>query len=168
MLFHYYETRVLNGSHQPANFARCFTWTRHQLFFGNYPQKSQNLMTVFCSNTLIFVPQCWKWSLDFKRSRFQNFSRGHAPGPPSYFQLSQVAPVVQVFSFSAYSKAFATYLKPYWKPSEAVLEPWNLRIISMNWIYVYVVSKVRRLVFSCYCVPNYLSKTSRNSSLQKY
>ena len=29
------------------------------------------------------------------------------------------APVVWGFSFSPYSKAFATYLKPYWKPCKA-------------------------------------------------
>ena len=37
------------------------------------------------------------------------------PGPLSnlHFQHSQVVPLVQFFSFSAYSKALATYLKPH-------------------------------------------------------
>ena len=40
------------------------------------------------------------------------------PDPPNNprFQCLQVAPVVWGVSSAAYSKAFATYLKPYWKP----------------------------------------------------
>ena len=41
-------------------------WTRHLLFFGNNSQKSQNLMlSMFCSNTLIFAPECWKCTLRY-------------------------------------------------------------------------------------------------------
>ena len=73
--FYCYEARVLNGSWQPANFAGYFTWTRHLLFFGNYPQKSQNLMmSVFCSNALICVPECWKCTL--RGPDFKIFPRG--------------------------------------------------------------------------------------------
>ena len=57
---------------------RRFTWTRRLLFFGNYPSLNRVLvcchwiikpklilmMSVFCSNTLIFAPECWKCILD--------------------------------------------------------------------------------------------------------
>ena len=109
--FYCYEARVLNGSLQPANFAGYFTWTRHVLFFGNYPQKSQNLMmSVFCSNALICVPECWKCTL--RDPDFKNFPSGIS-WTHCNFRQSQVAPVTQVFSFSTYSTAFATHLKPY-------------------------------------------------------
>lgn len=49
-------TRVLNNSWWQAKFVGYFMWTRCQLFFGNYPQNSQNLMmSLFCSNTQIFA-----------------------------------------------------------------------------------------------------------------
>ena len=70
--------------------------------------KNQNLMMyVFCSNTLIFAPECWKCIL---RDRFQNFSRN------LHLRRSQVMPLLRVFSFSTCSKAFTSYLKSYWKP----------------------------------------------------
>ena len=68
------------------------------------------MMSWFCSNTLICVPECWKCTLrgpDFK------FFQGAFPGPTGNFRHSQVAPVAQVFSFATYSTAFATHLKPY-------------------------------------------------------
>ena len=56
----------------------------------------------------------------FKYSNFcsrilQNFM---PPDPPNNlrFERLHVAPVVWGFSFSTCPKAFATYLKPYWKP----------------------------------------------------
>ena len=86
--------RVLKKSRQPAKFTGYLKWTRHLLFFGRKKKetpKSQNLMM-----------------------SVHNFF----PGPLSnlHFQHSQVVPLVQFFSFSAYSKALATYLKPHWKP----------------------------------------------------
>ena len=59
------------------NLTSYFRWTHHLLFFGNYPclllmeyscavtaQKSQNLMmSVFCSNILIFATEYWKCTL---------------------------------------------------------------------------------------------------------
>ena len=45
-----------------------------------------------------------------KRPRFQIFSRN------SHLRCSQVSPLPEIFSFSTYSKAFATYLKSCWKP----------------------------------------------------
>ena len=46
----------------PAKFASYFR--NYFSYFGNYPQKSQNLMMfVFCSNTIIFTPECWKCTL---------------------------------------------------------------------------------------------------------
>ena len=61
---------VLNKSRWSVKFIGYFKWTCYILFFGNYPLKSRNLiMSVFCSNTLIFSPACWKCTLrgpDFK------------------------------------------------------------------------------------------------------
>ena len=54
-------------------------------------------MSVLCTNTLIFALECWKCIL-----------RG-----PDF---------MQVFSFSIYFKAFATYLKSYWKPCRLLLQ----------------------------------------------
>ena len=84
--------------------------TYRLLFVGNYPsfnkvimcsvteEKRQNLMmSVFCSNTLILTPECWKCIL--RGPDFKIFPETHA------FDMS--------FSFSTYSKAFATYLKSY-------------------------------------------------------
>ena len=63
--------RVFNKSQWPAKFAGYFTWTHCLLFLRNYPSfsrvlmrchltKKQNLlMSVFCSNTLIFSPESW-------------------------------------------------------------------------------------------------------------
>ena len=89
----------------------------HQLFHVNSPPtflwrkknhskkpKFNNVCVLF--NTLIFASECWKCIL-----------RGPDLTPSNLcFQRSQVTPVVRVFSVSAYSKAFVTYLKPYWKP----------------------------------------------------
>ena len=73
------------------------------------------------------------------RPRFQNFSSGHvhAPGPPRklHFWCSQVTPVARVFSFSAFSKAFATltYLKPHGKPCFYKDKcEWNIHTIDFN------------------------------------
>ena len=58
------RSRVLNKSRQSAKFAGYFTWTGRLLFFRNFRQKSQNLvMSVLCSNSLIFAPECWKCTL---------------------------------------------------------------------------------------------------------
>ena len=56
--------RFLNQSQWPAKFTSYFMWTLCLLFFGKYALQSQNLMmSVFCSNTLIFAPECWKCTL---------------------------------------------------------------------------------------------------------
>lgn len=101
--------RVLNKSLRPAKFAGYFMWTHRLLFFGKYPQKAKNYVYVmfkhlnFCSRML---------EMHWKRSRFQNFSKGMPPDPPSnlHFRCSQVPPVVKVFCFSTYSIAFANYI----------------------------------------------------------
>ena len=125
MIFDYYSElhwlytryRVFSKSRQLAKFAGYFTWTFRRLFFGNYPPKNQNLMmSVFCSNTLIFAAKRWKCIL--RGPDFKIFPGGMPLNPPSNLHLwcLQVVPVVRVSSFSGYYKAFATYLKPYWKP----------------------------------------------------
>ena len=67
-------------------------------------------MSVVFSNTLIFGPECWKCIL---RGPDSKCFQGELPQDPHRnlrLQRLQVVPVVQVFSISAYSKAFATYL----------------------------------------------------------
>ena len=66
------------------------------------------MMSVFCSKTLIFAPECSKCIL--RGLDFINFpggwgGGGYAPGLP----WKQV----QAFSISTFFKVFATYLKPY-------------------------------------------------------
>ena len=57
-------------------------------------------MSVFHSNTLIFGPKCWTCIL-----------RG-----PDFKIFPETRTFAARFFFSTYSKAFATYLKSYWKP----------------------------------------------------
>ena len=81
------------------------------------PPKNQNLMmSVFSSNTLIFAAKRWKCIL--RVPDFKIFPGGMPLNTPSNLHLwcLQVVPMVRVSSFSGYYKAFATYLKPYWKP----------------------------------------------------
>ena len=108
-------------SRWPAKFAGYFTWTRHLLFFGNNPnlkrvfmclhwKKGQHLiMSMLCLNTLNFCSRLLK--MRSKRPRFQFFSRNSFA-----LQCLQVTPSPRGFSFSIFSKAFATYFKSYWKP----------------------------------------------------
>ena len=97
---------VFNKSRQPAKFASYFMSTLHLLFFGNYPSpKSQNLMlSLFCSNTLqVLLRNAVNALLKAQISKFFHPLASRTFGTRK----------VRVFFFSAYSKAFATYLKPY-------------------------------------------------------
>ena len=60
------------------------------------------MMSVLCSNTLIFAPECWKYILCI-----QIF-------PETRARKSQLCH--EFVSFVIYSKAFAIYLKSYQKP----------------------------------------------------
>ena len=96
-----------------------FSWTCHLLFFGNDPHKSQNsTMSVFCSNTLIFA---WVPEIHSKRPRFQHFCHRPCPQTPlvtcTFGTWKLPLWCKFFFSFCAYSKASATYLKSYWQPS---------------------------------------------------
>ena len=84
--------------------------------------QKNSIMSVFCSNTLISAPECWKYIL---RAQFSNFSQ------ELHFQCSQIASLPHIFFFSAYSKAFATYiilLKPC--TGHQRLQFWSLRLIE--------------------------------------
>ena len=74
--------------------------------FEIFSQKGQNLkMSVLCSNTLIFAPECWKCNL--RGPDLKLFPGGMPLDPPgnSHFWHSQgLTPVAQVFFFSTYSK----------------------------------------------------------------
>ena len=63
------------------------------------------MVSVFCSNT----PESRKCILRGPDINILQEGWGEGWGD-SCLQRSQVAPLVPVFSFSAYSKAFATYL----------------------------------------------------------
>ena len=76
-------------------------------------QKSQNLMmSVFCSNTLATFLLQNAGIYAFLEAQISTFflSSNLCFWPP------QFAHVAQVFFSCSYSKAFAIYLKPYWKP----------------------------------------------------
>ena len=60
-------------------------------------------MSVFCSNTFIFATECWTYIL-----------RG-----PGFKVFPETHTFATNFSFSKYSKAFAIYLKSYWKPCDS-------------------------------------------------
>ena len=64
------------------------------------------MMSVSCSKTLIFAPECWKCIL--RGIDFIHFPGGGG-GVCPWTTLEQV----QAFSVSTFSKAFATSLKPY-------------------------------------------------------
>ena len=76
--------RVLNKSQRRAKFTSFFTWTRCLLFFENYPpppnQSQKLMMSVFCSNTLIFARQCWKCTL--RGPDLKIFPKGMLLDPP--------------------------------------------------------------------------------------
>ena len=67
------------------------------------------MMSVFCSKTLIFAPECWKCIV--RGLDFINFPEGGRGGEGYAPRLPWKQ--VQAFSISAFFKAFATYLKPY-------------------------------------------------------
>ena len=99
--------RVLNKSQRRAKFTSFFTWTRCLLFFENYPPPPQpkpeiNDVCVLFKHSNFRSTMLEMYS---KRPRSQNFSEGHAPGPPFNsklrFQRSQVTS-----PFHAYFKAF--------------------------------------------------------------
>ena len=67
------------------------------------------MMSVFCSNTLIFAPECWKCIL-----RIQIFPETRA---------CESRLCHEFVSFFSYSKAFAIYLKSYQNP--CIVLQWN-------------------------------------------
>ena len=75
--------RVLNKSQRRAKFTSFFTWTRCLLFFENYPppppNQSQNDVCVLFKHSNFHSTML---EMHSKRPRSQNFSEGHAPGPP--------------------------------------------------------------------------------------
>ena len=110
-------------------------------------------MSVFCSNTLIFVPECWKCTL--RGPDFKIFPRGMPWTPPGNFQYSQVAPVEQGFSFSAYSKSFChllkTLLKTLWSRTwtlelEGNFNELNLRICIFNSVRIRIKKSIINII----------------------
>ena len=98
------------GSRQTEFASAGFHVNSPPTFFGNYPdlkrafmsvlslrKRAKNvLMSVFCSKSLIFAPECWKCILR---------------GPE--FKLFPRAPLPRVYSLSTHSKLFATHIKSY-------------------------------------------------------
>ena len=111
----------------PAKFAGYFTSTCHLLFFGNYPsfykwnEKRFPQNTNFGGKTKV-LPKLWV-AFIVQSSKPNTLLSSLAPkttvsGCQSSQTCAQISmrSLVLVFSFSPYSKAFATYLKPCWKP----------------------------------------------------
>lgn len=73
------------------------------------------MMSMFCSSTLTFAPECLKCIL--RGPDLKKFWGGGMPPDPPPYKLGplalQVTPSARVFSFSTYSKAFVIYVKPY-------------------------------------------------------
>ena len=67
-------------------------------------------MSLFCSNTLIFTPECWKCIL--RSPDFKIF-------PETHTFSAHKSHLCGSFSFSTDSKAFAIYLKSDWKPCQS-------------------------------------------------
>ena len=91
--------------------------------------QKNSIMSVFCSNTLISAPECWKYIL--RGPVFKFFL---------HFQCLQIASLPHIFFFFAYSKAFATYiilLKTLHRPPKtAILKlkiDWILHFMERNW-----------------------------------
>jgi len=108
---------------QPVKLTGYFTWTWKLPPPPPPPapqkRKNQNLMmSTFCSNTLIFAPECWKCTL--RGPDFNIFPEGIPLDGSSLgthaFNSMHASPRERFFQFSAYSKAFATFLKSYRKP----------------------------------------------------
>ena len=142
------SVRVFNMSRWLAKFAGYFTWTRHLLSFGNNPSFKRVFMYWHWKNKSKFNNVCVlsKHSnfcsrllkMHSKRPRFQNFSRNS-------FTPSVLAShaVTTRFSFSTYSKAFATYFKSYWKPCNVLS---SILFHFADFSRKYFISKVITLV----------------------
>ena len=117
--------RDFNKSLRLAKFTSYFTWTYRLLFFGNYT----SLNTVFICCHRIKKPNFNDVCVLFKHSNFCSgywkcilrgqdfkiFGRGACPQTPLKTHTFSTQKV-QGFSFSTFSKASVTYLKPYGKP----------------------------------------------------
>ena len=104
--------RVFNKSQWPAKFTGYFTWTHCLLFFGNYP----TLNRVFMCCQWIKKPKLNDVCLLFKHSHFCFRMLEMHPRGPDFKVFPESPTFIASFSFLTYSKAFATYLKFYWKP----------------------------------------------------
>ena len=127
-----HTSRVFNKSRWLAKFTGYFMWTCHLHTF----TQVYSVMSVFCWNTLIFTPECWKYIL--RGPVFKFFPEACAFSAPKHFP--------HVFSFSTYSKAFATYLilltTLYRSPRTAILKLkiyWLLHVIERNWKLISVM-----------------------------
>ena len=95
-----------------TEFSGDFTWTRRLLFFGNYPDFKRAFM--FCH--WIKEPKVNDVCVLFKQYNFcSRIPEMHSKMPrfQTFPRNSRVCR--EFFSFSTYSKAFATQLKSYWK-----------------------------------------------------
>ena len=137
------SVRVFNMSRWPAKFAGYFTWTRHLpssfkrvFMYWHWKNKPKfNNVCVLCKHS-IFCSRLLK--MHSKRPRFQNFSRNS-------FTRSVLAShaVTTRFSFSTYSRAFATYFKSYWRPCNVLS---SILFHFADFSRKYFISKVITLV----------------------
>ena len=100
------------GSRQNSPAISCQLSTYYSLEITPPPQKPEfNVVFVLFKHSPRFAPQCCKCTL--KGPDFKIFH----PLASCAFGTRRC----EFISFSAYSKAFATYLKPYWKPCNELL-----------------------------------------------
>ena len=96
-----------------TEFSGDFTWTRRLLFFGNYPDFKRAFM--FCH--WIKEPKVNDVCVLFKQYNFCSRIPEMHSKMPRFQTFPRNSRFCRVFfSFSTYSKAFATQLKSYWKP----------------------------------------------------
>ena len=106
-------SRVLNESWQAAKFTGYFPWSCCLLFFGKKDPKKpkfNDVCVLFKHSCYILLQNAGIYA--FLKAQISTFflSSNLCFWPP------QFAHVAQVFFSCSYSKAFAIYLKPYWKP----------------------------------------------------
>ena len=93
-------------------FAGYFTWTHRLLFFENYP----SLNRVFMCCQWIKKPKLHDVCVLFKHSHFCFRILEMHPRGPDVKVFPESRTFIASLSFPTDSKAFATYLKSYWKP----------------------------------------------------
>ena len=107
--------RVFNKSRWLAKFTGYFVWAHHLLLPKHYKIfmccPKNLMMSVFCSNTLIFAPECWKCIL--RGPVFNFFPRSLR------LQCSQISSLLHVFFLLHLFQSFCHLLNLIENPVQA-------------------------------------------------